>query len=100
MDLDERPLHDRADVRLSEQRTRSLHPQHDLQHPQPLLQEVGRVGLQVANMLPGHDLHREHSAWVLPFLYQVLTGQAPTIVKNQIPGELASLLHGRCCWFH
>lgn len=56
-DLDEQSLHAGPDVWLSEERTGSFQPQHALQHPQPLLQQVRRVGLQVVNALPCYYLY-------------------------------------------
>lgn len=54
--LDEQSLHAGPDVGLSEERTGSLQPEHALQHPQPLLQQVGGVRLQVVHTLTCHHL--------------------------------------------
>lgn len=57
-DLDEQPLHGGPEVRLGEEGAGGLHPEDAVQHPQPLVQQVGRVGLQVAHALPRHHLHQ------------------------------------------
>lgn len=57
LDLDEQPFHAGANVRLGEERTGSFQPEHALQHPEPLLQQVRRVSLQVVHTLPCHYLH-------------------------------------------
>lgn len=58
LDLYEQPLHARANIWLGEERTGSFHPQHAEQHPEPFLQQVGRVRFQVVNTLPRHYLHK------------------------------------------
>lgn len=57
LDLDEEPLHAGANVWLGEERTGSFHPEDAVQHPEPLLQQVRRVRLQVVNTLSCHYLH-------------------------------------------
>lgn len=56
LDLDEQSLHAGANIRLGEERTGSFHPEDALQHPEPLLQQVRRVRLQVVHTLPCHHL--------------------------------------------
>lgn len=64
LDLYEQSLHARANIRLGEERTGSFHPQHAQQHPEPLLQQVRRVSLQVVNTLPCHYLHMTIKTYV------------------------------------
>lgn len=59
LDLDEQSLHAGTNVRLGEERTGSFHPEHALQHPEPLLQQVRGVSLQVVHTLPRHYLHTQ-----------------------------------------
>lgn len=56
-DLGEKTLHAGSNPRLGEERTGGFHPEDAVQHPQPLLQQVGGVGLQVVLPLARHDLH-------------------------------------------
>lgn len=58
-DLDEQSFHAGANVRLGEERTGSFDPEHALQHPEPLLQQVRRVSLQVVHTLSCHYLHNK-----------------------------------------
>lgn len=55
--LDEKTLHAGSNTRLGEQRTGGFHPEDTVQHPEPLLQQVGGVSLQVVLPLPRHYLH-------------------------------------------
>lgn len=59
--FDEQALHAGADVRLSEERAGGLHPQNAQQNPEPLVQQVRRIGLQVVNPFPRHDLKTRSS---------------------------------------
>lgn len=57
-DLDKVPFHGGPYVRLGEEGAGGLHPEDAVQHPQPLVQQVGRIGLQEAHALPRHHLHQ------------------------------------------
>lgn len=70
-DLYEQTLHAGANVRLGEERTGGLHPEDAVQHPEPLLQEVGRVGLQVVRPLTRHDLRSSTTGRQLPAIFRV-----------------------------
>lgn len=54
--LDEQTLHAGANVWLGEERTGGFHPEDTVQHPEPLVQQVRRVSLQVVDPLTRHDL--------------------------------------------
>lgn len=61
-DLDEVPFHGGPKVRLGEEGAGGLHPEDAVQHPQPLVQQVGRVGLQEAHALPRRHLQGDRAA--------------------------------------
>lgn len=64
-DLDEQSFHGRPNVWLGEERTGSFHPEDGVQHPEPLLQQVRRVGLQVAHTLSCHYLRNATRSQVI-----------------------------------
>lgn len=76
-DLDEQSLHAGANIRLGKERTGSFHPEHALQHPEPLLQQVRRVSLQVVHTLPCHYLRTTAKTGV-----KVRMGKGITVLFN------------------
>lgn len=56
------PFHGWPQVRLGEEGAGGLHPEDAVQHPQPLVQQVGRIGLQVADALPSRHLQEDTAA--------------------------------------
>lgn len=60
--LNEQSLHAGANIWLREEGTGSFHPQNAMQHPEPLVQQVRRVSLQVVHMFTCHNLNKNNNS--------------------------------------
>ena len=99
--LDEQTLHAGANVWLGEERTGGFHPEYSVQHPEPLLQQVGRVSLQAVQPLSRHYLYTTIQKTSIIFtyycMYYIFLLDKVQHFQGQSPGGFVCHLHEQCC---